>query len=143
MTADKAILGPGENLTLTVYYQNISKKEIWVPDPGDWLLHGYADIESGAASLHKASFDHHSSPKKLKAGERSSFNIELESPIDEVGFLQINLRWGSLEEIVPNPITVECRKPKRLQPSNQPATAPKSTSESNEKPKPASEPRPQ
>lgn len=54
----------------------------------------------------------HSMPKKLKAGERSSFMIELDSPIDEEGFLQIDLSWGFEEEIEPNPITVECREQK-------------------------------
>ena len=115
MTANKAILRPGENLTLTVYYQNISEREIWVPDPINWMVRGYVDTESGVSSIHKDSFSPHGTPKKLEAGARSSFDIKLEGPIDEVGFLQINVRWGIMEEIAPNPITVACRKPKRIE----------------------------
>lgn len=137
MTANKAILRPGEGLTLTVYYQNISEREIWVPDPINWMVRGYADTESGVSSLHKDSFSPHGAPKKLEAGGRSSFDIKLESPIDEVGFLQVNLKWGIEEEIVPNPITVECRNPKRIDQSgaDKPATVQDSKPEENKKSK--------
>jgi len=127
MTADKAILKPGDNLTLTVHYENISEIQIWVPDPVDWLLHGYADLQSGATSLNRWSFDPHSSPKILGPGIRSNFKIALESPIKEPGFLQINLKWGCSEQIAPNPITIECKEREGIEPNDggPPATRPK------------------
>lgn len=138
MTANKAILRPGENLTLTVYYQNISEREIWVPDPINWMVRGYVDTESGVSSIHKDSFSPHGTPKKLEAWGRSSFDVKFESPIDEVGFLQINLKWGIKEEIAPNPITVECRKPERTEQGggDKPATVQDSKSDENKKFKP-------
>lgn len=128
MVADKAIVDPGDNLTLTIHFQNISKSDIWVPAPTDWQLSGFADIESGLISLSRSTDDPYSSPRKLKVGDRSSFEIKLESPINEVGFVQFNVKWGIDELIAPNPVIVECRRTERIEQggSGKPATRPES-----------------
>lgn len=111
MTAEKGALLPGENLTLTVHYENISKKEIWVPFPGEYSVDVSPDLNSGAMwSSGQAALGSHSSPKLLKVGERSRFDVNLKSPIKEPGFVQIDLQWGILEKITPHPVFVECKK---------------------------------
>ena len=115
LTTTKAIVSPGEDFSLTIHYENISKNDVWVPDPVEWTLHGYANIESGASSMKRSSFDPHSSPKRLAPKERMSFKIDLEAPIKEPGFIQLRLKWGAFQEISPHPVVVQCRKAERIE----------------------------